>query len=425
MLKTLRWILRVLARSTISRYKPFVIGVTGSVGKTSTKLAISTALTGSFSVRTGRGNLNNELGFPLVILGDYYKTEGWSFWIKAIFKGAWNLVFGVSYPKVLILEYAADRPGDLDYLLGIAKPDVAVVTAVGKIPVHVEFYTDPGEVAKEKSKLIRGLKEDGLAVLNFDDPVVLAMKELNSGKTVTYGFGEGADLRITSFENHSEFGRPIGIYFKLKHNDSLIPIKIEGLLGKSQAYSAAAAAAVGLHMGINLVETAERLAVYKGERGRTQIIQGIKDTYIIDDTYNASPSSSQAALSILDGLSAPRKVAILGEMAELGAYSKKAHEDLGRIAGGVVGLLITVGGSDSRLMAIGAIEAGLNKENIISFDDSKVLALKAKELISPKDIVLVKGSQSMRMERVVSELMAEPDKARQLLVRQYGRWLRS
>jgi UDP-N-acetylmuramoyl-tripeptide--D-alanyl-D-alanine ligase len=422
--KILQWKLRAIARLTIWRYRPFIIGVTGSVGKTSTKLATSVVLSGSTSVRAARGNLNNELGFPLAILGDYdgYKTGGALFWIGAIISGIFGMFFRRNYPKVLVLEYGADHPGDLDYLLGIARPDIAIVTAIGKVPVHVEFYPSPEDVIREKSKLVRGVKSGGTVILNFDDPAVMTMKDMTKERVVTYGFNQGADIRIFSFENRSESGRPIGVYFKLQYKGSFVPIKIEGVLGKSQAYSAAAAAAVALERDVNLVTVSELLSLYRGERGRTQIIEGADGTYIIDDTYNASPVSVESALEIFKEISSTRKVAVLGDMAELGNFSEEAHKSIGAIVAGVADLLVTVG-SKSVAMAGAAIAAGMNKGNVVSFGDSKTAAVKIKEFISPKDVILVKGSQSMRMEKIVLALMAEPDKAHDLLVRQYGKWL--
>ncbi len=424
--KILQWELKKVAQLTVWRYRPFIIGVTGSVGKTSTKLAISTVLGNSVSVRAARGNLNNELGFPLAILGDYdgRKIGGALFWIGAVAKGLLGLISRKGYPKVLVLEYGADRPGDLNYLLDIARPDISVVTAVGKVPVHVEFYSSPEDVAKEKSKLVDKVRGNGTVVLNFDDPVVMAMKGLARGKVITYGFNDGADVRIFSFENKSESGRPIGVEFKIQYSGSFVPIRIEGALGKPQAYAAAAAAAVALERNINLVKVSELLSAYHGEHGRTQIIKGIKDAYIIDDTYNAAPASAEAALEIMKEISSSRKIAVLGDMGELGDYSKEAHEKIGVIAAGTVDLLVVVGPKSSAT-ADGAVKAGLSKTAVVSFKDSKEAASKIVEYISPKDVVLVKGSQSMRMERVVLKLMADPSMASELLVRQYGKWLNS
>ncbi len=420
--KVLKIVLKFLAKATILKHRPFVVGITGSVGKTSTKLAVLPVL-GEFHARAPGGNLNNEFGLPLAILGDYKLTGGIFFWAGAILKGFMELFTRSHYPGTLILEYGADRPGDLDYLLDIARPDIAVVTAIGSMPVHIEFYNGPEEVAKEKSKLVSAVREDGWVVLNFDDPIVLSMRDLTKAKIKTFGFGEGADVRIAAFENRSEFGKPIGVSFKLESGGSFVPVKIEGVFGKSQAYAAAAAAAVGLSKGMNLVKISEMLALYRGEKGRTRLIDGIRGSYIIDDTYNASPASVLSALEILRTVAAPRKVAVLGDMAELGKYTIETHEGVGRIAAETVDLLITVG--ERAKFIAEAARGGLRKANIFSFGSSIEAAPEVQKLLKPKDVVLVKGSQSMRMERIVLEVMAEPQRAKELLVRQYGKWLKS
>jgi UDP-N-acetylmuramoyl-tripeptide--D-alanyl-D-alanine ligase len=422
LLKNLRLILKFLAKLTVMKYQPFIVGVTGSVGKTSTKSAIATVLKSSFTVRMAGGNLNNELGVPLAILGDYQNSGGAFFWLGVILKSLLQLLFKVRYPKILVLEYAADRPGDIGYLLNIVKPNIAVVTAIGEIPVHVEFYESPSAVAEEKAKLVQGLAADGVAILNFDDPLVEAMKKYCRGKVLTYGFNEGANLRVSSFLNRSEFGKPLGIAFKLVTDDSFVPVRIDGLFGKAQVYAAAAAAAVGLVKNINLVKISEALQGFKGEPGRCRLIEGIKNSYILDDTYNSSPLAAEAALEILKDLSAPRKVAVLGDMAELGQYSTYAHEEVGRKVYGAAEVLVTVG-AKARFIAEGARKAGFPKKNIYSFKDTAEAAAQLPKLLESRDLLLVKGSQSMRMEKIVLGIMAKPELAKELLVRQYGKWL--
>lgn len=425
-LNELRLLLKYLSRAIIKKYRPFVVGVTGSVGKTSAKLAISGVLQLKFKVRTPGGNLNNELGLPLAVIGDYKAAGGWFFWIMVISKALLWLVVRLPYPEALVLEYGADRPGDIGYLLGIVKPDIAVVTAVGSIPVHIEFYDNVEDVVAEKSRLIRSLGVSGIAVLNFDDPKVAEMREKTKGKVVTFGFNEGASVRIIGFENKTENGVPVGIVFKLEQGGGFVPVRIDGVLGRSHAYAASAAAAVGLAKGINLARISEELASYSGERGRSRILPGIKNSFIIDDTYNASPSSTKTALNIMKEIPAVngrRKIAVLGDMAELGKYTIEAHDAVGGAVSEVADILITVG-EKAKFIAEGAEGRGMAKENIFSCYDSEEAGKKTQEILREGDLVLVKGSQSVRMEKAVLEIMAEPDKARELLVRQYGRWLR-
>ncbi len=422
-MELLKNILRVLAILTIKKYKPFIIGVTGTAGKTSTKNAIYAVLKSKYKVRMAGGNLNNEIGFPLAILGNYDHSGGAKFWLRVLVSSVKNLILGISYPKILILEYGADRPGDIGYLLTIAKPDIAVVTAIGSVPVHIEFYKDKEELVKEKAKLVRALPKNGVAILNYDDPDVLEMQDGINCKVYTFGLESGAEIKISSFENKIEFGKPIGISFKLEAEGSFVPIKIKDIFGRGQAYAMAAAAALGIEKGINLVDISDELSSYKGIPGRCRLINGIKDSYILDDTYNASPISMAESLKVLDDLKAPRRIAVLGDMLELGKYSSYVHEEIGKIIPGVANILVTVG-PRSKFLAESAKHNGFPEANIYEFNNSDEAKGKVKDLIQSQDLILVKGSQSMRMEKIVAEIMANPIEAHEVLVRQYGNWLK-
>jgi len=428
-LSILEIILRFLTKRTLERYKPRVIGITGSVGKTSTKTAIYTVLDkgADKKVRVGGGNLNNELGLPLTVLGEYDASGGAMFWLGVILKATFRLLFVWSdkdYPDVLILEYGADKPGDIKKLIEIAKPDVGVITAIGRLPVHVEFYNSPEEVAKEKATLINSLGASSHAVLNIDDPSVHGMRETALTEVLTYGLDSSADVRIDSFENINKNGKPYGLRLSIGADGNRAIIIIDGVFGKSQAYAAAAATVVGLIEGLNLNKIAESLALYEGEKGRTRLISGIKGSFIIDDTYNASPLSGSAALEILEDLDSKRKIAVLGDMLELGKYTEEAHLDLGEHVAGVADYLVTVG-ARARFIAQGAKDKGMDSKMIESFDSSDDAKGRIQEIMKPGDLVLVKGSQGMRTEKIVLEIMAEPEKAGELLVRQYGKWLNS
>jgi UDP-N-acetylmuramoyl-tripeptide--D-alanyl-D-alanine ligase len=218
-------------------------------------------------------------------------------------------------------------------------------------------------------------------------------------------------------------------------------VRIVGSLGKSQAWSAAAATAVGSVLGMNLVQIGEALQNYHGPKGRLKILRGIKNSNIIDDTYNASPASTRLALETLRDLLLPssatsesalagrqsevllsgRKVAVLGDMLELGEYSEKAHRDVGVFASEVVDILVCVG-SQAKFIAESAQDK-LSSDKIFTFENSDNAKPKVRELIREHDLVLVKGSQGMRMEKIVEAIMAEPEYKKELLVRQSRKWL--
>lgn len=428
-LPLLQWILKILAKLTLARYKPRVIGITGSVGKTSTKNAIYTVLDKGAGrrVRMSGGNLNNELGLPLAILGDYKTSGGILFWFWVILKAKIRLIFLWSkknYPEVLVLEYGADQPGDIKRLVEIVEPDVGVVTAVGEVPVHIEFYDSADAIADEKANLVKKLGPTGRAVLNLDDPRVYKMREETRGQIITYGFDGSADVRIKEFENYSEEGRPKGLFLTLSVDGNDATVEIDGVFGKSQAYATAAAAAVGLSEGLNLAKIIDALALYEGVKGRTKLIAGIKRSFIIDDSYNASPLSSAAALEILDDLEGNRKIAVLGDMLELGVRTEEAHRALGRHAARVADFIVTVG-ARAEFIAEGAAETGFPESQIKRFNTQDEAKLPIQDLIDEGDLILVKASQGIRLEKIVLEIMAEPQRAKELLVRQYGKWLKS
>lgn len=416
-----------VARLYLKRYKPKVIAVTGNVGKTSTKEAIGCVLKTRYRVRMSGGNLNNELGVPLTILGEwtdqYYKHGGsLFFWLKVAAFGLLGLVVPHRYPQVLVLEYGADKPGDIKRLAQLFKPHIGVVTAVGETPVHVEFFASPEALANEKSQLIKVLSSTDHAVLNADDLSVYGMKEKTKARVTTFGFSDHANLRIMNFElSVNPDGWPQGITFKLQDPTSFVPVKMHDSLGRSQAMAAAAAAAVAEIMDINLVEVSNALKSYVGPKGRLRVLPGIKTSIILDDTYNASPSAMHVALETLRDLPAKRKIAVLGDMLELGKYSVQAHQAVGNMAGAIADILVCVG-ERAKLIADAAANE-MERDNIYAFHDANEAKSKVQELIQPGDLILVKGSQGKRMERVVEEIMAEPHRKRELLVRQSEKWL--
>lgn len=438
MIRSLRWILKKLAQGVIWRYRPAIVGVTGSVGKTSTKLAIKAVLQAARRVRASHNNLNNDLGVPLTILGDWSEDDlklvsrdqpahterarKFFFWLKVIIASLWKIIFKPGgYPEFLVLEYGADKPGDIRYLLTIARPNASVITAVGDVPVHVEFFAGPDEVAREKARLIEYLPAAASAVLNHDDGTVMDLKERTRAHVMTYGFSKGANVQVTRFENRWEgdpaggvgrlarlgarTGRPVGVSFKIEYGGSFVPVRLDGVFGKAHAYAAAAGAAIGLIFGMNLVKISEALKNYRSAGSRMELLPGVKYTNIIDDSYNASPLSMHAALDTLKGLPGKRKIAVLGDMLEIGKYTIEAHERLGRLAARVVDILVTVG-PRAKFIAESAREAGLNKAKVLSFETADEAQKPIQDLIRKGDLILIKGSHAMELSKVVEEIKA-------------------
>ncbi|MDP2650045.1 MAG: cyanophycin synthetase, partial [bacterium] len=278
------------------------------------------------------------------------------------------------------------------------------LTAIGEMPVHVEFFAGPEAVAREKARLLEALPAAGFAALNYDDATVAKLKDRTRARVLTYGFGEGADIRIVNFETRSELDAPQGISFKLEYGGSYVPVRMDGMLGKAHAYAAAAGACVGLVFGVNLVKIAEGLNLfYKPMRGRMMLLPGVKESWIIDDSYNASPLAMRTALDTLREIKAKRKVAVLGDMLEIGHYTVEAHEEMGKLAAGVVNFLVTVG-PRGKFIAYAAKKYGLPRRNIISFDTADEARLPVQELARKGDVILIKASRAIQLEKIVMEI---------------------
>ena len=427
MQKLLALKLRIASGLILWRYRPTIIAITGNTGKTTTKEAIAAVLSTKYRVRASGGNLNNELGTPTTIIGDfserYYRTGGTLlFWFRVLMSAVGVLVHDSEYPQVLVLEFGADRPGDIKRLTRMFPPHIAVVTQVGDIPVHVEYFASPTELAAEKAQILKHLTPTDYAVLGYDDLTVLEMRDKTQGRTLTYGMGNGADVQVTDVRARLEGTRPMGIGFDVHAHSNTMPVVINGTLGAGVARAAAAAVVVGSIMKIGLADAVQALAALRPPAGRLRILEGIRSTVLIDDTYNASPASMHLAIDSVRHIPATRHVLVLGDMLELGPFSVKAHQAAGTLAATVADILVCVG-ERGRFIADAAGNQ-MSAEHIHWAPDSLAAAGIVQHLIRAGDLVLVKGSQGMRMERIVQELMAEPERAPQLLVRQSALWLK-
>ena len=414
------------AKEVLKKYNPKVIAITGSVGKTSTKDAIFDVIKSSFKARKSDKSFNSEIGIPLSILGC---PNGWNniiIWIENIIQGLNLIYLENDYPDWLVLEIGADRPGDIQKIATWLKTDIAVFTRFGQVPVHVEFFDSPKQVIEEKSKLVNSLHLGGMMILNADDADVFDLGSKNPFPQISYGIESPCDVSASNisviYDSESKGKQPMGLSFKINYQGSSAPIVISKALGRSHIYPALAAAAVGLSQGLNLVDIGHALSIHDTPPGRMKIVDGNKDTTIIDDTYNSSPVAAQEAIETLKKLISIRfKIAVLGDMLEIGKYTVSEHTSLGERVVGAADLLVAVG-VRARLIAEGALKAGMSEKNIFQFDDSRTAGKFIESILQPGDIILVKGSQGMRMERVVEEIMAHPEKKERYLVRQSEKW---
>lgn len=425
----LKYILKILARLTLLRYKPKVIGITGNIGKTSVKEAVYAVVSAAHRVRCGEKSFNNELGVPLTILGIQSGGKNYVRWAFALAVSCARLLY-CRYPEMLVIEMGVDKPGDMEYLLSMVSPDIAVFTSVGDVPAHIENFISREALVREKLKLAWAVSSSGKIVFNADVPAWAEIKMKAKVPAFSYGFSDEAIIKIQQPEYRftEKDGRktPIGMGVKIEYKGNMVPFRLDGAFHlQSGAYIAAAACAVGTALGMHLVEISSALSSrYAPPKGRLTLLEGIRGSMILDDTYNASPSSAEAALEALSALSSVRKIAALGDMLELGAHSEEAHRAIGRKAAASCDILITVG-ARMRFAADEARVRGFKEgTNLFSYDTSELAGAALARIVGEGDTVLVKGSQGMRMEKAVKEIMAHPEKAKELLVRQEEGWTR-
>jgi UDP-N-acetylmuramoyl-tripeptide--D-alanyl-D-alanine ligase len=365
--------LRVLARGRRNEFAGPVVAVTGSCGKTTTKDLIAAVLTRRYRVRVSPGNFNNEVGLPLSILS---LEEG---------------------DEALVLELAVSGPGEMAPLGDAAAPTVVVVTNVA--PTHLEFFGDVNAVRREKLTLLNYVRAGGTAILNADDPLVAsAIAELVNGlKVLTFGTSAEADVRPGNLEAESLRGAS----FTLPGGT---PVELP-LPGRHNVMNALAAAAVGQVLRIAEEDIAAGLAAYVGRDLRSRVlVDGRGVTYFVD-CYNSSPQAAQAALSFVAAAPAEgRRVAVLGDMLELGEASEQAHLDVGKFAAEAAFDAVAGLGEGGRLIADGARAAGMSAEAAPSFAGLEELAAYLAAWLQPGDVVLLKASRGVRLEGILDKL---------------------
>ncbi|MCI5108345.1 MAG: Mur ligase family protein [Candidatus Pacebacteria bacterium] len=407
-------ILTLESRLVIWRHKPRIVAVTGTVGKTSTKDAIYTVFSNFFDTRKSKKSFNSEIGVPLTILDLSNKWNSFSGWAINIVKGFF-VIFSRNYPKWLILEVGMDRPGEIKRIAKWLKPDMVVATHFADIPVHVEFFNSPRELIEEEQSIAYSLKEDGVLVINGGDKYGLELKSKLDVKTVSFGMEETAGVVASHLETLYEGGKPIGIRFRAEHEGSSGPIVLKGVLGVQHVFPVLAALSCGIALDLNVVAMSEAFRGHTPPPGRMRILDGINNSIIIDDTYNSSPIAVEKALDVVKDLqTSGRKVVILGDMRELGDYAIKEHERIGLMASRVSDMLLFVGRHAKDFQReINDSNSVVDVEGAISFMKNKV---------KDGDVILVKGSQGIRLEKLVAILMKYPERKKNLLVRQDKEW---
>ena len=368
--------LQKLAQNTLSEHPVKVVGITGSIGKTSTKEFTSALLAKRFKVLKSEGNFNNHLGLPLSILKLRQDHE------------------------IAVLEMGMSHLGEIKRLTQIAPPDVAAITNVQ--PVHLEFCESMQNIARAKKEILEGLRPEGTAVLNGNDPWVNKLSSEWRGEKIFFGFGKNWDISARNIQKTGLERMTFELNYGGQRENVILPTFYESTLSN---FLAAAAIAYIFSVPLKSVKEcalqlkpfARRGTVFRLKNGRT----------LIDDSYNSNPAALETTLQSVAALPAKRKVAVLGDMLELGEDSPKYHVSAGKMAVKChFDLLVTVGPL-SKHMAEGAREEGMPADRVFSFEDSPEAAEKLGEILEKGDLILVKGSRGIKMEHIVEKLQEE------------------
>jgi UDP-N-acetylmuramoyl-tripeptide--D-alanyl-D-alanine ligase len=363
--------LQAVASAWRARFDPLVVGITGSIAKTSTKEAVAAVLAAAMPTLRNEGNLNNEIGLPLTVLR-----------------------LGPEH-RAAVLEMGMYVGGEIADLARIGRPEIGVVTAVQA--VHLSRIGTIEAVAQAKGELVEALPADGVAVLNADDERVLAMASRTAAEVVTYGFAASADVRAEQVESRGAEGMAFDVISRAGRRPVVIPT-----LGRLAVHNALAAAAVGLSAGLPIDTVAAALAGGWSAPHRGQLFRAGGVT-IVDDSYNASPWAVVAALELLGGM-AGRRIAVLGEMLELGDEHDAGHARVGAAAADVADRLIVVGEGAAQI-ARGARDAGLSRDAVVQVGDRAAALDALRSLLVPGDVVLVKASRGIALDLLVDELV--------------------
>jgi UDP-N-acetylmuramoyl-tripeptide--D-alanyl-D-alanine ligase len=370
--------LQDIAREMRRRSGAKVIAITGSAGKTTTKELTAEFLSAKYSVFRNKGNLNNHIGLPL------------------------SLLELRSRPEIAVVELGMNHPGEISTLVGISEPDVRVWTNVGD--AHLGFFASADAIADAKAEILERARPSDLLVANADDPRVMAHAPRFAGRTLTFGVSERADVRATDVEHRGLAGVAANVITPRGEVHISSP-----LLGLGNLSNLLAGAAVACELGISLDTIASRAASTRPAAHRGALLRLPGGITLVDDSYNSSPSAlKQSLATVAAATGSARKIAVLGEMLELGTHATRLHRECGRAAAEAgLDLLITVGGDPAKQLADAARTAGLPEASVVHVATSAEAAELALKRIRPGDLILVKGSRGIRTDTVVEQLKVE------------------
>jgi UDP-N-acetylmuramoyl-tripeptide--D-alanyl-D-alanine ligase len=424
--QTIKKIFQYEARIIIRKYKPKIIAITGSVGKTSTKEALYLIMSKKFFVRKSEKSFTAELGVPMTIIGCPRVTNNSFYWVLSLVYGLKLIFWKNHYPDWLILEIDGDKPGDLGAASRLITPNILIITAIGSAPSHIELFSDIEVFLKEKKILVNSVARNGVIIFNADDNNSSLLTNDSQVKKVSCGIGSGCDVNASEYKILYGNGKlsqiPTGMMFDISRKPKKHMISIFQSIGVNNVYACLLAFSAGLELNISEEEMVNSLNKFRGLPGRMNIIPGIKNTLILDDSYNSSPVALSQALDVISQLKiSGRKILVIGDMLELGKYSAEEHRKSAHKMKEIADFVICVG-IRARLIADELLILGFPELKIIQTDMSEEAGIELQKIIEEGDVILIKGSQDMRMEKIVEEVMHHPQDKEKLLVRQEPDW---
>ena len=365
--------LQALAAETLRHQGLKVVGITGSAGKTTTKEFTAALLGGRFQVLKSSGNYNNHLGLALAVLGLEEKHD------------------------LAVLEMAMRGPGEIRRLTRVAPPDIAVITNIN--PVHLAFFRSLEEIGAAKREILEGTKVDGKAVLNYDDPLVRQAVADWTGEKIFFGLSPGCPVRAERLRPRGYNGLEFTLHLDREKERVRIPFFYDSFV-----FNLLAACGVAFGLGLTMADILPRLALLRPFSQRGSLVHLCQNIALLDDSYNSNPRALESALKGASRLPAKRKVAILGDMMELGPREAEYHQEAGRKAARLGFRMVITVGPLAGLMAEGSIAAGLKRKGVHSFDTAEEAAEAVGSLLRRGDLILVKGSHGVHLEKIVAKI---------------------
>ncbi|MDQ5930481.1 MAG: hypothetical protein QG594_2269 [Bacteroidota bacterium] len=421
--KIIMVLLRLVSQAILWRHKPIVIAITGSVGKTMTKDIIAHGLSSVADVGKSQKNFNTDFGVPLSIIGGENPRGKVLAWFNVIIQGL--IVFIKSdYHKVLVLEVGTRFPGDIKRIAKWLKPNISIITHIPEVPVHIEFFESRQHIVDEKSMLAKYTRVGGTIILNRDSEYVYQIAQNSNHPICSIGFNAGSDIRAGNIKRiiiHGEYG----MQFTVSCKNGIFPVTVPGFVANHQIYGVLFALAVAEILGYDMERVANSMQTLPATPGRLRPLVGINNTLLLDDSYNASPAAMEAAIETLQLIDVPgNKIAVLGDMFDLGKMTMDIHTGIGAILKDSTDYAFLVG-PRMEYAYNSAIKSKYPKTKIFHVEKPiDVLPLLIR-VIKPGDAILVKGSQGIRMERLVAELIEDKANIKNLIARQDEEWLKN